>query len=200
METQAFYRSKTFWVNFLGALITIFEASEFTDLIADRYMPIVVLVVFVLNVLLRTYAGNSGPVAPLGITGRTWTGRRKFAILVPLFLALSTSIAFAQAPVIGPNDAIGFDYRDVEFAEYVVTRFEASYDSGPWNSINVPPIAIVVNGVSTYRVIPPQPTGTHTVVFRACNAVGCSTSTAPFDFAVLGAPATAPGNVRRIPR
>jgi len=115
-------------------------------------------------------------------------------------LLMVVAVPAAQAPVIGPNDAIGFDYRDADLTGFAVSRFEASYDSGTWAAIGIPPVAIVTNGISTYRVIPPQAQGTHTVAFRACNAVGCSSSSGPFAFAVLGTPTTAPGNVRRIPR
>jgi len=115
-------------------------------------------------------------------------------------LVLGGGAIYAQAPVVGPSDAIGFDYVDASLSEYQVDRFEASYDGGTWATLGIPPVAFSANGVSTYRVIPPQSTGTHTVAFRACNAVGCSNSSGPFAFAVLGAPSVAPGNVRKIPR
>jgi hypothetical protein len=109
--------------------------------------------------------------------------------------------AHAQsAPVIGPNDAIGFDYLNADFSTYAVDRFEVSYDGGGWASLGIPPVASATSTVSTYRVIPPQSNGTHSVAFRACNVVGCSVSSGPFAFAVLGVPSAAPGNIRRIPR
>ena len=125
--------------------------------------------------------------------------RKIFAVVVCL-LTLFVGSILAQTPVVGPTDAIGFDYPDADLATYVVNRFEASYDSGAWNSINIPPVAAVIGGVTTYRVVPPQASGNHTVAFRACNAVGCSGSSGPFAFAVLGVPGSAPGNIRKIPR
>ena len=116
-------------------------------------------------------------------------------------LAFAPTIAVMQQPVvIGPTEAIGFDYIDAEFQSSQVARFEASYDGGNWSTLGIPPIAAVIGGVTTYRVIPPQPSGTHTVVFRACNAAGCGGGSSPFAFEPLGAPTTSPSNVRKIPR
>lgn len=120
--------------------------------------------------------------------------------LVALIWTAPASQSQSPSPVIGPQDAIGFDYADADFQQYAVERFEAQYDGGAWASIGIPQVAGQSNGLTTYRVIPPMPSGNHTVGLRACNAVGCSTSSSPFAFAVLGAPETAPGNVRKIPR
>ena len=120
-------------------------------------------------------------------------------LAVLLIVALS-GVPVLQAPVIGPQDAIGFDYPDADVSGYQVTHFENQYDGGAWTSISMPPVAAQGNGVSTYRVIPTTQTGTHNIAFRACNAVGCGGSSSPFAFAVLGAPSNAPGNVRKIPR
>lgn len=127
-----------------------------------------------------------------------WT----ISIVAILLMASVTGIA-RQAVVIGPTDAIGFDYPADYLTTYQVTHFEASYDSAGWASLGVPPVADHNNGILTYRVIPPQATGTHTVVFRVCNAVGCSAPSLPFAFALPGGDLVvpvAPSNVRRIPR
>ncbi len=118
------------------------------------------------------------------------------AILLTLLLAGG----FWQAPIVGPNDAIGFNYTDADFANAQVERFENQYDGGQWLSIGIPTVYQNLNGITTYRVIPTTATGTHTLSFRACNAVGCGNASSPFAFAVLGAPSTAPSNIRVIPR
>jgi hypothetical protein len=89
----------------------------------------------------------------------------------------------AQAPIVGPDEAIGFDYADADRDAYQVTHFENSYDEGAWLNIGQPPIVASTNGVSTYRVAPTPTQGTHTISFRACNAVGASIPTTPFAFA-----------------
>ena len=94
----------------------------------------------------------------------------------------------AQAPIVGPEDAIGFDYADADLSGFQVTHFENSYDEGAWLTIGIPPVAAAANGLTTYRVAPTPTQGTHTISFRACNAVGCSAPSVPFAFAPAAVP------------
>lgn len=124
-------------------------------------------------------------------------------LLILLFAFSMTSIATMQAPVvIGPTDAIGFDYSDALFTSEAITRFEAQYDVGQWTSLGMPTkTPSTVAGFSTYKVIPPQTTGTHTVVFRSCNVIGCNpVGNPPFAFILGSVPAGVPTNLRKIPR
>jgi hypothetical protein len=126
---------------------------------------------------------------------------RKLVVAAAVAVVFCAGPAFSQAPVqIGPNDAIGLDYVDADFASYAVTEFNAQYDAGTWTSIGVPTNKVTAGGVTTYKVVPPQTNGNHTVSFRACNVAGCSAGTVPFAFApVLSAP-VGPTNVRKVPR
>ena len=102
-----------------------------------------------------------------------------------LILSASLDVA-AQAPLIGPSDAIGLDYPEAWFVEYAIDRFEVQYDADDWRSLGIPPVYAAMDGVTTYGVVPATPTGSHTASFRVCNAEGCSTSTSPFAFVIPG--------------
>ncbi len=120
-------------------------------------------------------------------------------LLLGALLVLVAPILRAQAPVLGPDEAIGFDYADADVTVFEVNRFEAQYDSGAWT-----PIGMVVSsttaGITTYKTTPTQTNGTHSVVIRACNVLGCGGASSPFAFAVLTAPTSAPVNLRKVPR
>jgi hypothetical protein len=125
---------------------------------------------------------------------------RKF--LVASLLVLLLQLTPAQQPMqLGPNDAIGFDYLDTEFTNGAVIEFQASWDAGSFVSVGVPSRTDTGPGLSTYAVIPPFATGTHSFSVRACNVVGCSggTATLPFTYVVMRVPAV-PSNVRLVPR
>ena len=102
-----------------------------------------------------------------------------------LILSASLDVA-AQAPLIGPSDAIGMDYPEAWFVKDAIDRFEVQYDAEDWRSLGIPPVYTAMDGVTTYAVVPATPTGSHTVSFRACNAEACSTSTSPFAFVIPG--------------
>ena len=104
------------------------------------------------------------------------------AAAAALILSASLNVE-AQAPILGPSDAIGVDYPDAWFAEDAIDRLEVQYDDGEWRSVGIP-VYVAVDGVTTYTVIPTMPTGSHAVSFRMCNAAGCSTPTSPFAFVV----------------
>ncbi len=109
-----------------------------------------------------------------------------------LILSASLDVA-AQAPLIGPSDAIGVDYPEAWFVKDAIDRFEVQYDAEDWRSLGIPPVYTAMDGVTTYAVVPATPTGSHTVSFRACNAEACSTSTSPFAFVIPGEGPTDPG-------
>ena len=121
---------------------------------------------------------------------------RQIPLVGLLGLLLSIPLLAAQAPVIGPTDAVGFDYLDADMA--ITTRFESSYDNGPWASVQIP---TTVPLGKTYKVIPPYTSGSHTVLFRACNSAGCGSASVPFAFVYAAtSPTVAPGNIRKVPR
>jgi hypothetical protein len=120
-------------------------------------------------------------------------------MLTALLLGLGGIALFAQAPTIGPLDAIGYDYADTDLVLYEVNRFETQYDGGAWVAIGLP-VAFVANGVTTYKTVPPYTNGTHSVNVRACNAAGCGPASLPFAFAVLSVPGSPPTNLRKVPR
>lgn len=113
------------------------------------------------------------------------------------FLAILGGIAFAQAPIFSPGDALGWDYLDADVATYQVNRFEVQYDNGAWTAAGMDTVASA-NGVTTYKTTPTVGNGTHQAVVRACNVSGCGGASSPFAFAVLTAPASAPTNLRKI--
>jgi hypothetical protein len=123
-------------------------------------------------------------------------------MLIALLL-MAVPVLAQQPTPLGPNDAIGFDYVDANMTAYQVTGFEASWDTGVWVSLGIPASTILSDtpaGSRTYRVLSPFATGTHTVVFRACNGAGCGGGSVPFAYAHVNSPSAAPGNVRRVPR
>lgn len=126
-----------------------------------------------------------------------WTGSRIVAAPpAPVMGAMQTS------EIIGPTDAIGFDYINTDYQNSQVNRFEASYDGSAYGPLTVS-VYQNVNGVTTWRFVPPQTSGTHTVAVRACNSVECGGSTPPFGFAfaVVNPPTpNAPTNMRKVPR
>lgn len=117
-------------------------------------------------------------------------------------------MAMQQAVVIGPTDAIGFDYANADFQAYTVSRFEAQWDgASTWSTIPTSGGVVLSDtptGYTTYKVVPPFSSGTHNVVFRACSdAAGCggSSPAPPFAFAYPSvSPPVPPGNVRKVPR
>lgn len=116
----------------------------------------------------------------------------------------------SSAPIIGPQDALGFDYLAADFSAFQVQRFEVSWDNsscasaGTWVSVGIPlprQLADTVPGGNTYGVVPPFTSGTHSWCVRAVNMVGPGVSIGPFAYAVVGsAPTVAPSNLRKIPR
>lgn len=124
-------------------------------------------------------------------------GRWVFVVLVALVLLVVP--LQGQTVTIGPLEAIGWDYADADLNLYQVNRFEAQYDAGAWAAVGMT-VAFAANGVTTYKTTPPQPSGNHTVLLRACNQAGCGSTSPPFAFAVLSVPSTAPMNVRKIPK
>lgn len=128
---------------------------------------------------------------------------RRLLILAILLLAGIVRLA-AQTPTLTPTDAIAFDYIDAQFEEYQVTSFQAQWDGGAWATVPMASFkdATTVTGSTSYKVIPPFSNGSHSVSYRACNAVGCGGGSSPFPFAyaVSSAPAAAPGNVRVVKR
>lgn len=51
---KVFYTSKTFWINFIGTLLSVVSASDVTPLLPAKAMPYVVAAVAVLNIVLRS--------------------------------------------------------------------------------------------------------------------------------------------------
>jgi hypothetical protein len=122
--------------------------------------------------------------------------------LVLVLLVLAPVASAMQSVVIGPTDAIGFNYSDADLQAYAVTRFEASWDGQAFAAIQ-PVTAILPDtpvGFTTYKNIPPFSSGNHTVVFRACRLEGCGGGSVPFAFAYPVVNPTVPTNVRRVPR
>jgi hypothetical protein len=107
----------------------------------------------------------------------------------------------AQAPTLGPNDAISFDYVDADFAGYQVSSFQASWDGGAWVNLTTTAFkdAVTTVGATSYKFTTPFTNGSHSVTVRACNAVGCGGGSTPFTFAVVVvSPAPAPSNLRKV--
>jgi hypothetical protein len=128
--------------------------------------------------------------------------RLTWASFVVAFVLVAPLVAQQPIPL-SPSDAIGFDYTDANLTAYQVSGFEASYDSGPWVSLGIPTGVILPDtpaGSRTYKAIPPFTSGTHTVVFRACNGAGCGVPSSPFAFEHVSSPGASPGNVRKVPR
>jgi hypothetical protein len=90
--------------------------------------------------------------------------------------------ALQGSAIIGPTEAIAFDYRDADLATYAVVRFEASWDGQPFDVVTVDAIILpdTLPGYTTYRSVPPFASGTHTVSFRACRVEECGGGSEPF--------------------
>ncbi len=121
---------------------------------------------------------------------------------VALALVLMALPLVAQTSVtITPTDAIAFDYADADIATYAVTEFNYQVDGGAWVSMPLSTKFQTVGGIGSYKWIPTPTSGTHTVAFRAMNAGGAGPASSPFAFTlVANPPATAPSNVRKVPR
>lgn len=106
------------------------------------------------------------------------------------------------APIIGPNDALGFDYVDANIVNYAVTHFEVQYDTAPF--VMLQPTQVILGdtppGSTTYRFVPPFSSGTHTAMVRACRAEGCGGGSNPFAFGYAVANPAVPLNLRKVPR
>ena len=125
---------------------------------------------------------------------------RILIVCAGFWVCMPNRVVAQSAPVIGPSDAIGFDYVDADYDLYLVSGFEAAYDGGAYQPVAAPKFQSV-NGVSSYKFIPAPTTGQHIVSIRACNAIGCGAGSAPFAFAALASsPTTAPVNLRKVPR
>jgi hypothetical protein len=128
------------------------------------------------------------------------SGRR--LLVVVALLSLPTTAA-AQSVIIGPTDAIAFDYENADVITYAVDHFEVQWDGQPWLPLDVTGAVFPDTGPEalSYRVVPPFTVGTHTVAFRACNlAAGCGGASSPFDFAYAVVPPLPPGYVRKVSR
>ncbi len=106
-----------------------------------------------------------------------------------------------QPPVVLlPTEAFAFEFPDAAFANEGIDRFEVRYDSGGFISLGVPTKVSTTAGVSKYKLIPPQTSGTHIFELRACNPAGCGPASAPFAFAPLSNPTTGIGAITKVPR
>lgn len=119
--------------------------------------------------------------------------------MLDTILLVGMLIAPPQAPPqLLPGDRIGFDYADVDFSFYSVSRFEVALDGGAWADIGLPPTYAQAGGVTTRVWVPPAVTpGVHALTLRACNSGGCGGASVPFGFEI-GVPSTSPGNTRII--
>lgn len=116
--------------------------------------------------------------------------------------AFAPAFAALQQPLpLLPTESLAFDYSDAVFVSDSISRFEAQYDSGAPVDLGIPvKITSGIVGTSSYKFDPIRTPGAHVLALRACNAAGCSGWSAPFAFAPLVAPTTAPGNIRKVPR
>lgn len=120
-------------------------------------------------------------------------------LFLGLALAVSIVTLHAQGQVLGPNEAVGWDYADIDVSTYQVNRFEAAYDGGAFATVGMV-VSVQSAGITTYKTTPTQQNGTHTVAIRACNVAGCGPASSPFGFVVLSAPPNAPVNLHIVPR
>jgi hypothetical protein len=123
------------------------------------------------------------------------------AIFTAVLMLLAVGQMDAQAPTLGPNDAISFDYMDADVATYQVTSFQAQWDGGAWVALTSTAFkdAGTTVGATSHKFLTPFTNGTHTVSVRACNSVGCGGGSSPFAFAVLVvSPTAAPSNLRKV--
>src|SRR4030095_7171679 len=110
---------------------------------------------------------------------------RSILVVVVVLFALPATLT-AQSVIIGPTDAVAFDYLTADAVLYQLDHFEGQWDGQAWIALG--PIAGIVlpdtlPEALSYRVVPPFAVGTHTVAFRACNlAAGCGGASDPFGF------------------
>jgi hypothetical protein len=128
--------------------------------------------------------------------------RLRGLVSVAAFLVALSSPLSAQAPQLGPNDGLAFDYLDADFEAYAVTGFQVQWDGGAWAAISPQAFRDAGTGVgaTSYEIKPPFTSGNHTATFRACNALGCGGSSVPFAFGYPSVPSKAPSNIRVIKR
>lgn len=110
------------------------------------------------------------------------------------------AVVMQQPDRLLPTEAYAFEFPDAALLDEAIDRFEVSYDSGAFQTLGLPAKVSTSGGISKYKLIPPQTTGTHTFSLRACNAAGCGPSSAPFAFAPLVSPTTGIGAITKIPR
>jgi hypothetical protein len=121
--------------------------------------------------------------------------------MIALLFSVLMSAPFFQPPtVLLPTEAFAFEFPDAAFAAESIERFEVVYDSGAWVSLGIPVKVGTTAGISKYKLIPPQTSGTHVFQLRACNAVGCGPASSPFAFAPLSSPTTGIGAITKVPR
>lgn len=127
----------------------------------------------------------------------------KKSLIALIALMLFAGVLLAQtAPIVGPNETVGFDYSDADLTTYAVTRFEAAYDGAPYATVQT--TAVVLSdtpaGAKTYKLTLPFSSGTHTVVIRACRLEGCGGGSVPFAFAFPVVNPNVPTHVRKVPK
>lgn len=115
------------------------------------------------------------------------------------FLLVAGLVAQQPVPLL-PTEAFAFEFPDAALSAEGIVRFEVSYDAAAFASLGLPAKLSTANGISKYKLIPPQISGTHSFSLRACNAVGCGPASVPFAFAPLSDPTTVPGNITKVPR
>jgi hypothetical protein len=118
-----------------------------------------------------------------------------------MIFVLLLSAALMQPPtVLLPTEAFAFEFPDAALVNESIDRFEVRYDSGAFTTLGIPVKVGTVSGISKYKLIPPQTSGTHTFELRACNLAGCGPSSVPFVFAPLSSPTTGIGAISKVPR
>jgi hypothetical protein len=88
-------------------------------------------------------------------------------------------------PTLTPLDAVQWDYLTQEFTFWGITRFEVSWDGKAWSSQGKPDPyvnTLTSAGARSYHAPNPFTTGTHTAAVRACNTMGCGSSSGLFSF------------------
>jgi hypothetical protein len=60
---KSFLQSKTLWINFLGAILTVLAATEFQSLLPQSAIPYIGFAVMVINVILRSIKDGQEPIA-----------------------------------------------------------------------------------------------------------------------------------------
>jgi hypothetical protein len=117
-----------------------------------------------------------------------------------LLLCAAVRMDAQTVPTLGPNDAISFDYMDADFSTYQVSSFQAQWDGGAWVAIGTTAFrdAGTTSGATSYKFNSPFTSGQHSVMVRACNAVGCGGGSSPFVYVHAVAPSAVPGNLRKV--